>query len=868
MSVNFGQIFAKTLSPVQSERDQALRQLQQAAQENFGQFVLGLATELARGDQAPAMRSAAGLQLKNNLTAKDFARRVLLQQKWQTVDSGVKSQVKQLTLSALTATEKLVTTTAGQAIAVIAAIELPMNAWPELIQTLMNNVAAQSSSNELKQATLQTIGFLCEEVAPEALENYSNEILTAVVQGARKGQSPAILIAALRAMTNSLEFIRRNFDNPKERDFIMQVVCEATTVTESGEVVSAAFECLVRIMSLYYDHMLVYMRQALFGLTINGMTSQDTNIALQAIEFWSTVCDEEIALMEEAEEAMEFGEQPERVSQNFARAAAPNVVPVLLQLLTQQEEGIDEDEWTPFMAAATALSLFAECIQNDVVPLVVPFVEANITKSEWRLREASVMAFGSILNGPDSQILQQLITQAMPVLLQLMSDQNVQVKDGAAWTLGKICELHSACIKGSQMLTSVIEALLRALQDSPKVAASASWALMNLANELGVDDQDEVTYALSPFFDAAVNALLNAAQRSDAVEHQLKTSAYEALANFIQYCAQDCLKTVDNAANVVLSRLEFSIQQGSQALGADDLNEQAELQLALCSVVQSLARRLKRGITAYSDRIMTSLLKILTQSSKNTTTVEDVFVAIGVLINCMGQDFQRYADMFVPFLCQALQNHTEHQLCQIAVGVVGDLCRALNDQVVVYCEKFMTLLVQNLQSEVLHREVKPPILSCFGDISLAIESKFEPFLQVTMTVLQQAAQMQADPHDLDMVDYVCTLREGILEALTGIVQGFKMNGKGKLLLQYAETMLAFVYEIFQDQNKTEPLVRGAIGLLGDMADAMGADLKQFLTGAWVEAFFKEARADRSFSVQTREVIRWSRSLVKQVVSGP
>lgn len=57
-------------------------------------------------------------------------------------------------------------------------------------------------------------------------------------------------------------------------------------------------------------------------------------------------------------------------------------------------------------------------------------------------------------------------------------------------------------------------------------------------------------------------------------------------------------------------------------------------------------------------------------------------------------------------------------------------------------------------------------------------------------------------------------------------------------------------------------MRGAIGLLGDMADAMGADLKQFLTGAWVEAFFKEARADRSFSVQTREVIRWSRSLVK------
>lgn len=45
----------------------------------------------------------------------------------------------------------------------------------------------------------------------------------------------------------------------------MQVVCEATQ-NPSMSVQVAAFECLVRIMSLYYDKMGFYMERALFGV--------------------------------------------------------------------------------------------------------------------------------------------------------------------------------------------------------------------------------------------------------------------------------------------------------------------------------------------------------------------------------------------------------------------------------------------------------------------------------------------------------------------------------------------------------------------------------------------------------------------------
>ena len=51
----------------------------------------------------------------------------------------------------------------AQVIAAIAAIELPTNHWPELIEVLLGFVNNQDNTN-LKIATLQAIGFICETI--------------------------------------------------------------------------------------------------------------------------------------------------------------------------------------------------------------------------------------------------------------------------------------------------------------------------------------------------------------------------------------------------------------------------------------------------------------------------------------------------------------------------------------------------------------------------------------------------------------------------------------------------------------------------------------------------------------------------------
>ena len=257
-----------------------------------------LAQELANESTETSSRTAAGIALKNAFSARDTARLRDLQQKWlQQTDAPSRKQVKDLALKTLGSKDLRAGSAAAQLIAAVASIELPRNSWPELMTTLVNSVG--EGSDHLKQSSLATIGFICdtdEIELRESLSQHSNAILTAVVQGARKEEDNIdVRYAAISALSDSLEFVRTNFENEGERNYIMQVICEATQSGDS-RIEAGAYGCLNRIMALYYNKMKFYMEKALFGLTIMGMKNQEEEVAKLAVEFWCTVCEEEIAI--------------------------------------------------------------------------------------------------------------------------------------------------------------------------------------------------------------------------------------------------------------------------------------------------------------------------------------------------------------------------------------------------------------------------------------------------------------------------------------------------------------------------------------------------------------------------------------------
>lgn len=333
---------------------------------------------------------------------------------------------------------------AAQCVAYVAVIELPINRWGILIQTLVNKVVHEGSSEMHREAALEAIGYICQDIRYGVLENQSNQVLTAIIHGMRK-QEPSnhVRLAATTALLNSLEFTKSNFEKDMERNFIMEVVCEATQCTDT-QICVAALQCLVKIMSLYYQFMEPYMAQALFPITLEAMKSDNDAIALQGIEFWSNVNDEEIDLAIESQEATDQGRAPQRVSKHYSRGALQYLTPVLVEKLTKQDECDDEDSWSPPKASSVCLMLLATCCEDEIVPHVLPFIKDNIESPNWRYRDAAVMTFGSVLNGLEINTLKPLVEQAMPTLIRLMYDSSVIVRDTTAWTFGRICDVSTS----------------------------------------------------------------------------------------------------------------------------------------------------------------------------------------------------------------------------------------------------------------------------------------------------------------------------------------------------------------------------------------------------------------------------------------
>lgn len=863
--MNAAELLTNSLSPDVRIRQAATEQLESVARDNYPAYLATLSSELANEAQSITIRNAAGIALKNSLTARDTTRQQEYANRWLALPPEPKNKVKQEALMTLGSSQSKAGSVAAQVVSAIAAVELPNNQWTELIELLLRAMDNAENTN-LRIATLRTIGYICETIKPEILSMRSNEILTAVIHGARKDEpSSEVQLAAINALYNSLEFVRDNFEREGERNYIMQVVCEATQ-NPNVQVQVGAFECLVRIMNLYYDKMAFYMERALFGLTVLGMKHSDESIALQAVEFWSSVCEEEIELAIEAAEAAEYGEAPETESKNFAKIALPEIIPVLLQLLTQQDEDADEDEWNVSMAAATCLSLLAQTVADAIVPAVIPFIEANIKSQDWHQREAAVMTFGSILDGPDPTVLTPLVTQALPILIEMTRDENILVKDTVAWTLGRICDLLIVALKPDEHLHPLISALVTSLEDKPRIVANCCWALMNLSDQLGSFYEDDgapsPTGPLAPYYEGIVAALLRVTDGTGN-ESNFRTSAYEALASYVTNAGPESITIVQNTAVAILTRMEQLLQVHNQLLGVDDRNNWNELQSNLCSVLISVVRKLGEGIEPLANQIMTVLLALI-QTVKASTVQEDAFLVVGTMASALELKFSPYIQAFLPLLYPALKNHEDVQLCTVAIGVIGDISRALGEQSTQYAGAFMQVLLENLQNENVNRNIKVPILSCFGDIALAIGPNFEPFLDTTMNVLRQAGMVVPSPMDYELVDYVSQLREGILEAYTGIVTGLKNTERVTLLLPYIQSILELVQRCLADEERPEALIRLSMGLIGDLADSFpNGQIKQLLLTDWLA---QALRQKTRMSGETKKTIRWAREMVKRATT--
>lgn len=869
--MNLIEILEKTVSSDKNELETTQKYLEQATQQNLPGLLKELSDILKHGSNSNVARMQAAIQLKNALYSKDPSIHQNYSHRWLAFPEELRNYIKQNVLDTL-GSEVMRPSSAAQCVAYIACTELPHGLWMDLMGLLCDNVTKLDSSEMMKESSLEAIGYICQDIDPEHLANLSNGILTAIVHGMKKEEpSNHVRLAATNALLNSLEFTKANFEVETERHFIMQVVCEATQSTET-QVRVVALQCLVRVMSLYYQYMEHYMGPALFAITLEATKSAIEQVSLQGIEFWSTVCDEEVDLAIEASEAAEQGRPPERSCHYYAKGALQYLVVILTHTLAKQEEYDDDDEWNPCKAAGVCLMLLATCCEDAVVPHVLPFVTEHIKNLDWKYRDAAIMAFGSILEGPRPETLKPIVEQAMPTLIELLKDPSIAIRDTSAWTVGRICEIIPEAVINDNYLNPLLCAMVEGLSAAPRVASNVCWAFSSLVEAAyeSVEREGGVveTFPLSPYFDPIVQKLLDTTNREDGTRYNLRSAAYEALMEMVKNSPKDCYTTVQRTTMTILERLQHVLQMEGHVQLNSDRTQLNDLESLLCATLQSVLRKVtKEDAPHISDAIMGALLHMLSATGAGGGVQEDALLTVSTLIEVLGEGFLKYMDAFNPYFLAGLKNYEDSAVCQAAVGLVGDLCRGLGNKVLPFCDEVMFSLLSSLDNNQVNKDIKPTILSVFGDIALAINAGFLKYLPLVLNLLCQASQTKVDKNDYDMVDYLNSLRESCVEAYTGIIQGIKedaLNNADALskLQGSVPNMVAFLNLIASDADTSDDVIGASCGLIGDLCTAFGANMVQFLDTEQIRSVLNRGKKLKATKFKT--LASWASREIKQL----
>ncbi|EQC35799.1 hypothetical protein SDRG_06558 [Saprolegnia diclina VS20] len=836
-------------SPDANLRKQAEEVLNQALASNAGSLMLTLAQALAAADFPSGGRQQAGLYLKNLLDAKDEALQELKIQNWYALNVDLRNQIKAAALGTLTDADVGAAHTAAVVVAKIGSIDLPRKNWPEILPALMTNVT--SGTDNAKNYSLEALGYLCEGLEDDTLAaEETNQVLSAIVDGIKTTNPDKIRLAAVSALRNSLEYISENFKRDDERNHIMMVICEATQCSHL-QVRVRAFECIATIASLYYEYLESYMN-ALYDLTFKAIQSDSPEVGLQSLEFWSSICDVELEYIAE----MEYGSEYPNQCKYYVKQVLGSLAPVLLNTLLQQEEDqFEDDTWNLSMAGATALTLASQVVDNAIIPVVMPFVSSNIQSADWHHKEAAIMAFGSILDGPTHEQIQPLVEQAMPLLITCMQDPHPLVRDTTAWTIGRICEIHGTVM--TRCVGPLMQLIMNGLDQESKVAAHMCYAIHYIFQAFS--ELQNGPEQLDQFYGQVFDKCLVTCQKPN--DDNLRVSAFEALGMMIQCGSLNMTPHILSRLSSILDHLEGTIAKHKASPVAS--NEFYGLYTCACDVLVVIIQRVNDDIRPFADRIMQCLLDIF--STGHTTAGEEAFLAAGALAGAIDAEFKKYMTAFYPVLVHGLSNTSEYMVCAAAVGVVGDVCRALGSDVKVFCDEFIQLLLTILRDTNLNRSVKPPVLSVFGDIGLAIEGDFDRYFTPVVQMLLQAAHacVSVDVDDEDVIDYMNQLRESILEAFTGILQGLASHNKGQLVEPALGGIGNFIAQLATDPNRSESVTNSCAGLIGDLATILGAASKPLMQQPYIGTLLVECANSQEGNAQN--VALWAKEAVAQVM---
>mmetsp|Transcript_178 Transcript_178/g.152 ORF Transcript_178/g.152 Transcript_178/m.152 type:complete len:533 (+) Transcript_178:921-2519(+) len=530
--------------------------------------------------------------------------------------------------------------------------------------------------------------------------------------------------------------------------------------------------------------------------------------------------------------------------------AAPILIPIILENIIRGD--FEEDDWDLHKSCGLLLSLVAQLTNDKFIDAPIQFIKANANSSDWKCKASACMALGMILEGPSAIKLNGLIIETTPHVLRLMGDENVSVRESAAWALSRVCDLQFKVVSTSYFM-QILNGAVNSLKDLPKIACSCCWTLIHL-----IEHSEEKQLFKADIFEPLFQALLESAGRAGVVssENNLQVASFSTLSTLLERSANDCIPIIERKLPDLINMLKHcSYSEATENMQA----------LIASSISSALSRVRPESMT---EDLCKSFLEALIQSfTVRSSVYEEGIQAIGNFAQLLESRFSGYLQILAPYIAYALQKQDIVGLCMSGTMVIGDIARALGENSKPLINDLVLPLVGNLQNEQASSSVKLRSIESLADIASNSKEAFVPYVPQVLALIEAAANASLtvikEENDPDMYEYLASMRDALLQFYEGFIQGLIAGGQLEVLIPYTPNIVRYSLIVTQDSFKPNPSMhRTAIGIIGDIAGAYKDRARDFVKIPEVVNYVQ--RFKQSSNSRLREISLWALNLINSI----
>lgn len=221
-------------------------------------------------------------------------------------------------------------------------------------------------------------------------------------------------------------------------------------------------QTLVELAREEYDSVEFFFDQVT-QITAEAARGEDEKLGAQAIEFWTSLAEEEHRRMRKGGNVKGYI--------NSQCAALVALLIECIQRVAIEDENDEDDELGVATASGCCLAAVSMVIGNIIIAPVIAFVSNNITSGEWKKRYSALIALGAITEGPEKMRYIEVILPGLANLTLMFQDSNAKVREVIAWVMSKICEHHSEVFtQNPETLAHIIQVFAQSVTDRPRIS--------------------------------------------------------------------------------------------------------------------------------------------------------------------------------------------------------------------------------------------------------------------------------------------------------------------------------------------------------------------------------------------------------------